>query len=209
MEVCSLTGHSDNRVWHVAWSPSGKALASCGADKASDGAAPNATATLAAAGAVNPNACDRLTPNFSSCGFFSGAVLLGLVRTRPPADARLGAEPPAPHAPPHVQALRIWVPASDGTDGWVCSAMLEDAQSRTVRRCEWSPCGHFLAAASFDATTVIWEWRSDDPEGAAGSSPFELHSTHTAAHTPPTLRVRVVRSGVSCRAGALPWHEEG
>lgn len=36
-------------------------------------------------------------------------------------------------------------------------ATLGDGQTRTVRCCEWSPCGNMLAAVSFDSTCVIWE----------------------------------------------------
>jgi len=40
-----------------------------------------------------------------------------------------------------------------------CIATLEEAQSRTVRSCEWSPDGRKLACASFDGTVVVWESR--------------------------------------------------
>jgi WD40 repeat protein len=36
-------------------------------------------------------------------------------------------------------------------------ATLEDAQSRTIRCCEWSPTGKYIACASFDGTVVVWE----------------------------------------------------
>lgn len=40
---------------------------------------------------------------------------------------------------------------------WCAQAILEESHHRTVRSCEWSPDGKFLATASFDATTAIWE----------------------------------------------------
>lgn len=42
-------------------------------------------------------------------------------------------------------------------DRWVCSAILEDTHSRTIRSVCWSPTGRFLATASFDRTTAIWQ----------------------------------------------------
>lgn len=41
-----------------------------------------------------------------------------------------------------------------------CIATLEDdAQTRTLRCCEWSPDGRMIASASFDGTVVVWESR--------------------------------------------------
>lgn len=38
----------------------------------------------------------------------------------------------------------------------------EEGQSRTIRSCEWSPDGRFIASASFDWTVAIWETRSSN-----------------------------------------------
>jgi WD40 repeat protein len=97
--VKTLEGHSD-RVWHLAWSPSGNLLASCSGDK-----------TI------------------------------------------------------HLWGKDRGQGGGGGQQGeWVCKAILEDAHNRTVRRVAWSPCGRFLASASFDATTSIWENQSGDFE---------------------------------------------
>eukprot|EP00605_Chrysophyceae_sp_TOSAG23-4_P000766 GSChrysophyteH1.ASY1.ANO1.855.1 assembled CDS len=58
------------------------------------------------------------------------------------------------------KVVRIWASATGDwidTDSIHCIATLEDAQTRTVRCCEWSPSGKHLACASFDGTVVIWE----------------------------------------------------
>jgi WD40 repeat protein len=94
-ELCVLEGHTEERVWHVSWSPQGTHLATCGEDK----------------------------------------------------------------------VVRIW---ASSTGDWEeagsihCIATLEDAQTRTVRSCEWSPNGKHLACASFDGTVVVWEAQNRD-----------------------------------------------
>ena len=66
-----MTGHTEDRVWHVSWSPDGDYLSSCGEDK----------------------------------------------------------------------VVRIWSFDSNDSNNIKCIATLEEAQSRTIRCCEWSPNG--------------------------------------------------------------------
>ena len=58
--------------------------------------------------------------------------------------------------------VRIWtneirIGDWDDFDHIVCISTLEGDQNRTIRSCEWSPCGNMIACASFDSTVVIWE----------------------------------------------------
>ncbi|RHZ29521.1 hypothetical protein DYB37_011941 [Aphanomyces astaci] len=62
------------------------------------------------------------------------------------------------------KTIRIWSPSRNAKtpqDAWDCVATLEDAQGRTIRACEWSRNGQYIASVSFDATTVIWEKQGD------------------------------------------------
>jgi len=52
---------------------------------------------------------------------------------------------------------------------FVCTAVLEESASRTIRTLAWSPCGARLAAACFDATTAVWE-REGGPAATATAS---------------------------------------
>ena len=42
----------------------------------------------------------------------------------------------------------------------MCNTILEGAHKRTIRSVSWSPCGNWLATASFDGTTSLWSKRA-------------------------------------------------
>jgi len=111
-EESVLQGHNE-RVWEIAWSPTGNLLASCSGDKTIRIWAPEHC--------IDPNSTenfDLLENNSQNCN----------------SDGRKKKHP----------------------SNWTCKAVLEGAHQRTVRSIAWSPDGKFLASASFDATTSIW-----------------------------------------------------
>lgn len=54
------------------------------------------------------------------------------------------------------KTVRIWAKDASG-EKWICTSILEEAHTRTVRSCSWSPGDRLLAVASFDSTVSIWE----------------------------------------------------
>ncbi|ELR20629.1 protein ciao1, putative [Acanthamoeba castellanii str. Neff] len=131
-QVKALQGHSD-RVWHLAWSPSGNLLASCSGDKT----------ILSSSSSSSSSATNN--EHWPLALFRGPAHLLHL------AAAVSALVVVAVVAREHIH---LW--GREGTE-WVCKAILEEGHQRTIRRVEWSPCGRYLASASFDATTSIWE----------------------------------------------------
>uniref|UniRef100_A0A7S3LQT2 Probable cytosolic iron-sulfur protein assembly protein CIAO1 homolog n=1 Tax=Aplanochytrium stocchinoi TaxID=215587 RepID=A0A7S3LQT2_9STRA len=109
VECVNLEGHAE-RVWHVCWSPCGKILASCGAEKGVR------IWTLTEEGREIVNNIENEDDN----------------------EKRVTS----------VKQLE--------RKHWVCACVLDEVQSRTIRSCEFSPNGEYLAAASFDSTTAIW-----------------------------------------------------
>ena len=55
------------------------------------------------------------------------------------------------------KTIRIWRLVKDESLSVFYVTVLEDAQTRTLRSCEWSPDDSMIASASFDGTVVIWE----------------------------------------------------
>lgn len=54
------------------------------------------------------------------------------------------------------KTVRVWR-RHGASDTWICAAILEETHHRSIRCSSWSPDGRYLATASFDATTAIWE----------------------------------------------------
>ncbi|KAH8060619.1 hypothetical protein JL722_4730 [Aureococcus anophagefferens] len=68
------------------------------------------------------------------------------------------------------RCVKIWHCAGGA---WGLVSTLDDAHERTVRKCDWSPCGRYLAAVSFDGTCCVWRRVDDDGGGGGGGGPLE------------------------------------
>lgn len=60
------------------------------------------------------------------------------------------------------KTIRIWGQESNGK--YVTKTILSDSHTRTIRDVAWSWNGDYLASASFDATTAIWDKKSGEFE---------------------------------------------
>jgi WD40 repeat protein len=91
------------------------------------------------------------------------------------------------------KTVRIWAASiADAASGastaqkWRCVSVLEEIQSRTIRACEFSPNGRYLACASFDATTVIWELQNHEELLKAANGPQQASKSASASSVADT-----------------------
>ncbi|EOD11573.1 hypothetical protein EMIHUDRAFT_465008 [Emiliania huxleyi CCMP1516] len=139
VQVATLQGHDEPRVWHVAWSPSGHTLASCAADRAirlwaEDGDRAWACVAILTDGhqrtvrRVSWAPCGSL---LASCSFDGTAM--------------------------------IWR-CEDGV--FDCLASLE-GHDNEVKAVAWSPSGSFVATCGRDKSVWVWEAEDEAYEVAA------------------------------------------
>ena len=74
---------------------------------------------------------------------------------------------------------------------WHCIAVLDDFSTRTLRCCEWSPCGRFLGVGSFDGNAYIWRFKGTGLE-------------QTVQRDPKTGQ-RIISSTSSSMAPTIPY----
>ena len=165
-EVFSTSKHSD-RVWNVSWNPTGTQLASCGGDK---------TVYIWCQEGWQPFFLDiKLSDNLVLCSWSTADVPITwateiiFCATTINFPFCLFRSPTLDDS--DIQGMRCmwllpWVASCAvvyclicfcSGNNWVQKCSLDGAHVRTVRCTAWSPCGNYIASASFDATTVIWE----------------------------------------------------
>lgn len=206
-----LEGHAD-RVWHLAWSPTGDTLASCSSDKTVRLWCPAPPPTPAA----NANAT---TPNTTTTPFTCAATLEdshtktvrcsawspdGSRLLTVSFDARAAmwrrTLPTTATAPSSAAAASraVW------RQVWESGACHESE----IKGVDWSPCGGFAATCGRDRHVWVWELLSsggaaameeDDDEGAPAQQPGGGGS----------LEAVDVKSGHNGDVKAVAWHPKG
>ena len=83
---------------------------------------------------------------------------------------------------------------------------MDDFSTRTVRTCEWSPCGRYLAAASFDGNTTVW--RVGGSALAAGAHAGVVARGCVAAHE-LALEVLAALDGHENEVKGVSWSASG
>jgi len=127
--VSTLRGHTEDRVWHCAWSPDGTYLATCGEDRTIriwDGATFEQIATLEEGQSRTIRSCEwSPIGNFIASASFDWTVA-------------------------------IWEARSSDCSRWELVASLEGHESE-VKSVSWSASGNYLATCGRDKQVWIWE----------------------------------------------------
>jgi WD40 repeat protein len=224
-----LEGHAD-RVWHLAWSPTGDTLASCSSDKTvriwcPAGAAPDAAGAAAASSAppaprfacaatledshTKTVRCSAWSPDASrllTVSFDARASMWR--RTLPPPSS--GGPPAAAAAAAAAAARATWRRC------WESGACHESE----VKGADWSPCGGFAATCGRDRHVWVWELlpngggggeadamdEEEDDDGAGGAAG---NGAPAAPGGGGALEAVDVKSGHSGDVKAVAWHPKG
>ncbi len=135
--LCTLEGHTEDRVWHVSWSPLGTHLATCGEDKVvriwtsstldwEETGSINCISTLEDA-QLRTIRCCEWSPNGKhiACASFDGTVV-------------------------------VWEAQNREKTRWDQIAALEGHENE-VKSVAWSPNGQWLATCGRDKKIWVWE----------------------------------------------------
>ena len=106
------------------------------------------------------------------------------------------------------KTIRLWARPSSTSD-WSCTAILQGTHTRTIRSIAWSPDGTMLAAASFDATTVVYQMSNKNTGATQDSDGDENMNDDGGDEHNDVMSVLCILEGHEHEVKSVAWSPDG